>query len=159
MLFYLFSFLLYICILLLILPIGNSESVAKGGDGKPGKKTCRFFACSSTVILLFQYFSWAKSLFSFQPLYFPRFPRCCHCGCLLRTFDFVFVSFVTTVSINHHKPHAFELVVVIVAGGGVAVQRNCFATVVLCCAVPCVFLCVCVCGNKFAVALGYVFNL
>lgn len=168
MLFYLFFSLLYICILLsILLPIGKLKSVANGRQTeKQGQKMSIFcvfvygyILLRSSVILTiipFQHFSWAKSLFSLQPLTIFLLPRCC-CGCSLRITHSICVRFVchTTVSINHHKPHAFELVVIVV--GGVAV---CCYYALLCRALPChVYRCVCIYGNKFTVALGYVFNL
>lgn len=154
MLFYLFSFLLYICILLLILPIGKTEN-----DGNRGRQKnvdflrVRLRLYSALRYYYFSIFLGPKVCFLFNHYIFvsPLLPL----WLLAPHIRFVFVSFVTTVSINHHKPHAFELVV-IVAGGGVAVavQRNCCAVLR-----RAVCLSLCVYGNKFAVALGYVFNL
>lgn len=86
MLFYLFSFLLYICILLLILPIGKTKSVETEG----GKKTSIFcvFVYGYTPrsdITISVFFLGQKFVFFSTTIF--SFPRCCHCGCLLRTFD------------------------------------------------------------------------
>lgn len=57
------------------------------------------------------------------------------------------VPFVTKVSINYyHKPHAFDFAVAVVA------RNFFFAAAVL-------YICVWLCGNKFSVALGWVFIL
>lgn len=87
-----------------------------------------------TCVILFQFFFLyfvfflGKSLFSSLLLFL--FPRCLFLPTYVR---FVFVPFVAKVSINQHKPHAFDLVVIIVAAA-VVVRRNWFG---YCCAVLC----------------------
>lgn len=90
MLFYLFSFLLYICILLLILPIGKTEN-----DGNRGRQKnvdflrvrLRLYSALRfpTDITISVFFLGQKFVFFSTTIF--SFPRCCHCGCLLRTFD------------------------------------------------------------------------
>lgn len=91
MLFYLFSFLLYICILLLILPIGKTEN-----DGNRGRQKnvdflrvrLRLYSVLRfpTDITISVFFLGQKFVFFSTTIF--SFPRCCcHCGCLLRTFD------------------------------------------------------------------------
>lgn len=146
MLFHLFFSLLYICILISIFPIDEIESEKRGDENQAENvdflrvrlrlNFASFFCCS---LLLLCYFSSFPCIFLGQKFVFiPAILYFCFPAVAVAFapyIRFVFVPFVTKVSINHHQPHAFDLVVIVVA---VAVLgRNWFRYCCAVCRVPC----------------------